>query len=192
MRNGTVLQAKGYPYLVAELLDDAPLARRLEGASYVTLRLKSSMYHRFHAPCDGRLVSVRRIAGDTWNVNPPTLKVIERVYCRNARAVLELRGAADEGLVTLVPVAAILVSSLRIHGIDRPLDAAYAGPAELRPERVVRRGDELGYFEHGSTIILFVPPGWYLDARRTGGSIVRAGMPLFRRAPLRNIADNRA
>jgi phosphatidylserine decarboxylase len=147
------------------------------------------MYHRFHAPCDGRLESVRRIAGDTWNVNPVTLRVIERVFCRNARAILELHSASDGSLVTLVPVAAILVSSLRIHGLDTPLDAAYAGPAELRPARPVRRGDELGYFEHGSTIIVFAPTEWQLDARRTDGSIVRAGMPLFRRPPGRNTAD---
>ena len=61
---------------------------------YVTLRLTSSMYHRFHAPYDCRVERVTYISGDTWNVNPIALKRIERLFCRNERAVIETRLAA--------------------------------------------------------------------------------------------------
>jgi hypothetical protein len=71
---GTVLQAKGSPYLLAELLCDADLAHYYRGGEFVTLRLTSSMYHRFHAPYDCRVEQIDYISGDTWNVNPIALK----------------------------------------------------------------------------------------------------------------------
>src|SRR6201994_7609 len=106
---GTMLQAKGFPYSLAELLVDADLAQHYEGGQYATLRLTSSMYHRFHAPADCRVEQVNYIAGDAWNVNPVALKRVERLYCKNERAVLRCRladGLPGSGaLLTLVPVA---------------------------------------------------------------------------------------
>ncbi len=72
------------------------------------------MYHRFHAPHDLRVESVRHIWGDTWNVNPIALKRVEALFCRNERAVLRLRLRRAGHAVTLVPVAAILVAGLRL------------------------------------------------------------------------------
>ena len=83
---GTVLQAKGSPYRLAELLGSTACAAAFEGGSYVTLRLTSAMYHRFHAPCDGRIRHVSYIAGDTWNVNPIALQRVKALFCRNERA----------------------------------------------------------------------------------------------------------
>ncbi|HEV7447057.1 MAG TPA: phosphatidylserine decarboxylase, partial [Steroidobacteraceae bacterium] len=80
--DGTVLQAKGFPYPVADLVGDPQLAARYRNGSYVTLRLTSSMYHRFHAPHDLRVERVTYISGDTWNVNPIALKRIERLFCK--------------------------------------------------------------------------------------------------------------
>ena len=64
---------------------------------YVTLRLTATMYHRFHAMHDLRVDRVTYIAGDTWNVNPPALKRIERLYCRNERAAMRNRGESPDG-----------------------------------------------------------------------------------------------
>ena len=87
-----VFQAKGFPYPLSDLLgtDARGLAAiaTLRGGSYVTLRLTSSMYHRFHAPGALTLDHVTYISGDTWNVNPIALKRIERLFCKNERAVL--------------------------------------------------------------------------------------------------------
>src|SRR6267142_2291272 len=104
--DGTVLQAKGFPYAVADLLGDPQLAARYRNGSYVTLRLTSSMYHRFHAPHDLRVERVTYISGDTWNVNPIALKRIERLFCKNERAAIQARLGTGEPL-TMVPVAAI-------------------------------------------------------------------------------------
>ncbi len=77
---GQVYQAKGFPYRVQELFGSAEPARAFEGGRFLTLRLTSAMYHRFHAPHDGRIEHVTYISGDTWNVNPIALKRVQGLF----------------------------------------------------------------------------------------------------------------
>lgn len=178
VQQGQVLQAKGMPYPLAALLGSEAAARAWEGGSYVTLRLTSAMYHRFHAPCDAVVEHVRYISGDTWNVNPIALARVQRLFCRNERAVIDL--ALDGGgRLTLVPVAAILVASLRLHFLNLRLHLRYGGPAEIACRVPVRRGQELGWFEHGSTIIVFAPPALAPAAGVATGAMVRCGQALL-------------
>lgn len=156
---GRVYQAKGYPYELADLIPDAALAEKYRAGTFVTLRLKSSMYHRFHAPIACRLEEVRYVSGDRWNVHPPALQKIEKLYCKNERAVIDCLGDQSSQDVCLVAVAAILVSSIRIHclagrneGLARDENS---GCRLFSINAAAMRGDELGYFEHGSTIVLF-------------------------------------
>ncbi|HXA34846.1 MAG TPA: archaetidylserine decarboxylase [Steroidobacteraceae bacterium] len=179
VRRGTVLQAKGFPYPLLDLLGDAQLVRYYQDGEYATLRLTSSMYHRFHAPADCRVEQVNYISGDTWNVNPIALKRVERLFCKNERAVIRCR-LEDGAMVTLVPVAAILVASMRLKFLDVLLHLRYRGPNVIPCDAALRRGEEMGWFEHGSTIIVFAPRGAVLsDAARAGGRI-RVGEPLMR------------
>lgn len=178
---GELFQAKGYPYRIEELFGDASRCRPWIGGRYITLRLTSSMYHRFHAPADARIEHVRYISGDTWNVNPIALARIERLFCRNERAVIDM-DLGEAGRLALVPVAAILVASMRIHALGETFSLSYQGPHDFACQVPVRRGDELGWFEHGSTIIVFAPPGFELDDRLRTGLRIRAGEPLLRRA----------
>ena len=115
---GSVLQAKGFPYTLMDLLADEELVRSYLKGSYVTLRLSSGMYHRFHAPHDCRVEQVTYISGDTWNVNPIALRRIENLFCKNERAVIRCRLVPTGELITMVPVAAILVASVRLHFLD--------------------------------------------------------------------------
>jgi phosphatidylserine decarboxylase len=179
VRDGLVLQAKGFPYRVADLLGSEAAARPWRGGRYVTLRLTSSMYHRFHAPYDGRLTHLTYLSGDTWNVNPIALKRVERLFCRNERAVLHLRLATGHE-IALVPVAAILVASIRLHALDVRLHLDYAGPNEVPCDHPFTKGEELGWFEHGSTIIVFVPPGFELAPGVSTGRRMRMGEALMR------------
>jgi phosphatidylserine decarboxylase len=176
---GTVLQAKGFPYPLADLLGDADLAARHQGAQYVTLRLTSSMYHRFHAPYDCRVELVTYFSGDTWNVNPIALKRVERLFCKNERAVIRCR-LPTGGLLTLVPVAAILVASIRLNFLDVLLHLRYRGPNRIPCDVALGKGEEMGWFEHGSTIIVFAPPGLTLDPAVREGARLRMGEPLLR------------
>lgn len=176
----TVFQAKGLPYTLAELFGSAAAAEPWRDGCYVTLRLTSAMYHRFHAPHDGAVEHVTYISGDTWNVNPIALARVERLFCRNERAPIRFRLAAGGHPVALVPVAAILVASIRLHALPALLHLKYRGPNELRCRAAYAKGDELGWFQHGSTIIVFAPRGFTLAGPIATGARVRMGEPLMR------------
>jgi phosphatidylserine decarboxylase len=145
----------------------------------VTLRLTSAMYHRFHAPHDCRVDHVTHIDGDTWNVNPIALARVERLFCRNERAVVRLRLAHSGLPVALVPVAAILVAGIRLHWLDLVLHARRDGPTEFAQQASFRGGDEMGWFEHGSTIIVLAPRGVSLAPGILPGARIKAGAPLL-------------
>jgi phosphatidylserine decarboxylase len=177
-----VIQAKGFPYELAELLGgNAALAERYRDGCYATLRLTSTMYHRFHAPCDARLTHCTYISGDTWNVNPIALKRVEKLFCRNERAVLHLQTSTDttQPPLLLVPVAAVLVASLRLHALDVLLHLRWRGPNEMPCDVPVARGQEMGWFEHGSTIIVLAPRGHTLCPGIAPGREIRMGQRLM-------------
>jgi phosphatidylserine decarboxylase len=175
---GTMLQAKGSPYSLTELTADSALAEQYEGGYYATLRLTSSMYHRFHAPADCRVEQVNYISGDTWNVNPVALKRVARLFCKNERAVIRCR-IASGAVLTLVPVAAILVASIRLRFLDVRLHLRYRGPNVIPCDAALRRGEEMGWFEHGSTIIVLAPPGIGPAQGVVEGARVQMGQPLL-------------
>jgi len=176
---GSVLQAKGFPYTLMDLLGDDELVRSYLNGSYVTLRLASGMYHRFHAPYDCRVEQVTYISGDTWNVNPIALKRIEKLFCKNEHAIIRSRLVPSGQLITLVAVAAILVASVRLHFLDVLLHLRYRGPNTIPCDASLHKGDEMGWFQHGSTIIAFAPEGFALCDRLRQGSIIRMGEPLL-------------
>ena len=182
--NGEIFQAKGFPYLIEDLIPNKSLAKSYEGCEYVTLRLTSSMYHRFHAPTAMRIKKVTYISGDTWNVNPIALKRVERLFCKNERAVIECEidhpnKETENTTLTLVPVAAILVASIRLHCIGPLLHLQYQGPNEINCDAVVKRGEELGWFQHGSTIIVFAPKNYRLLPSLNLGDHILMGEALF-------------
>jgi phosphatidylserine decarboxylase len=175
-----LFQVKGAPYSLLDLIGDPALVEAHRNGRFITLRLTSSMYHRFHAPCDCRIEQVDFISGDTWNVNPIALKRIEKLFCKNERAVIRTHLATGEAL-TLVPVAAILVASIRLHFIDRLLNADTVGPVSFPCDVAVRKGEELGWFEHGSTIIVLAPETFEFCDNVVESARIRAGEPLLRK-----------
>ena len=192
IEGATLIQAKGFDYALDDLVADPTLGGRYRDGTYVTLRLTSSMYHRFHAPDDCDVDEVRYISGDTWNVNPIALKRVARLFCRNERAVvpIALRHSAES--VTLVAVGAILVASIRLNFLAFPLNLQYAGPNRLACRATFRRGDEMGYFEHGSTIVVLATSGLILAPQVREGERIRMGQPLLvTRRPRRLIRRER-
>ena len=184
IREGRVFQAKGFPYTLQSLLGESTACQHwpevLEGGQFVTLRLTSSMYHRFHAPHDAHLQHVTYISGDTWNVNPIALQRVQQLFCKNERAVLHM--ALDDGLPFLiVPVAAVLVASMRLHAVDVLLNLRYRGPNEIACDADYAKGQEMGWFEHGSTILVFVPPGFEWAEGIDTGVGIRMGQALMKR-----------
>jgi len=176
----TVFQIKGFPYRLEDLMGDDDLSEAHRNGRYVTLRLTSAMYHRFHAPHDCRIEQITYISGDTWNVNPIALKRVERLFCKNERAVLRTRLAASGHLITLVPVAAILVASIRLPFLDGERDLRRLGSNVIPCNADFAKGAEVGWFQHGSTIVLFAPDGFTLCDQVKEGTVIRMGQPLMR------------
>ncbi|MEH3100954.1 phosphatidylserine decarboxylase [Sphingomonas adhaesiva] len=167
-----VWQVKGFPYRLEELVPDAALVERFRDGRFVTLRLTAAMYHRFHAPADLTVEGVTYLSGDCWNVNPIALRRVERLFCRNERAVIEAR------LADGTPDAA--GAGRRDPGGEHPAGVpgyrAVAARAGQRP-RGVRRG---GGARHGDGVVRARLDDPDVPARRgaTGSGLARgAGDP---------------
>jgi phosphatidylserine decarboxylase len=173
------LQIKGCPYSLEDLLHDPELVETHRHGRYVTLRLTPTMYHRFHAPHDCQVEEVGYIPGDTWNVNPTTLRRVDNLFCRNERAILRARLTGSGYTVTLVPVAAILVAGIRLNFVDGSLPLRQHGPYRFPSRAGFEKGQEMGWFEHGSTILVFAPNGFSLCESVREGEVVRVGQPLM-------------
>lgn len=174
-----LFQIKGAPYSLHDLFPDTGLIERYRNGIYITLRLRASMYHRFHAPADCRISSIDYISGDAWNVNPTALKRIEKLYCKNERAIIDLNLADPDLNITLVPVAAILVAGIKLHCLPEVMDLRYRGPNRMTCNAAYRKGDELGYFQHGSTIIVFASNHFSINPALHEGLIIKMGQSLL-------------
>jgi phosphatidylserine decarboxylase len=173
---GSLYQIKGSRYAIEDLFTDEASTVPYRNGRFVTLRLTSGMYHRFHAPPDCRVDRVTYIPGDAWNVNPPTLRRVEKVFCRNERAVLRVTLAFGAHAIALVPVAAVLVTGIRLRFVDLPANVERT----IICDAYFNKGDEMGWFEHGSTIILFAPDRFTLLHNIAEGAAICVGQPLMR------------
>ena len=178
-----VMQIKGFPYQLRDLLTDEQHAKIYRDGCYVTLRLTSAMYHRFHAPHDCNVECVTYVSGDTWNVNPIALERVERLFCKNERAAIKVRLSRTGHPITLVPVAAILVASIRLNFLGPCNDVRRGGPRTTELNVPLAKGEEMGWFQHGSTIIVFAPHGFTLAENICRGARIRVGEPLMRLPP---------
>ena len=184
VHKNSALQAKQSWYRLSDMLMSERESAAYENGWFVTLRLKSSMYHRFHSPMDASIREIRYVSGDTWNVNPETLERKERVFCRNERVIFPLIPDLPDSQnhqmqVILVAVAAILVSSVRIHGTTTTVRDH--GDYVIPVNRSYRKGEEMGYFEHGSTIVVLSGNDWSPAPTLEEGRVIRMGQHLMSR-----------
>ena len=184
IEDSQVFQAKGFPYQLQDLIGEQEDLQDWRNGYFVTLRLTSSMYHRFHAPHDCTVERVRYFSGDTWNVNPIALKRVEKLFCKNERAFLRTRLNGTSALagqkIALVPVAAILVASIRLHFLDVLFHMKYNGPNTIACDASFARGQEMGWFQHGSTIIMLASSAFRLNEGLDQGSHIQMGQALLR------------
>jgi phosphatidylserine decarboxylase len=172
------LPVKGRPYSVAELVgDEHDAGRYLEGAGCVVY-LSPRDYHRVHAPVSGTIGRIRSIPGDYYPVNAVGMRHVPRLFCRNRRVVIEI-DSTDEcpGRVALVMVVAMVVGRITSLGV-REGDVPFGEHTFDPPLRVVR-GQELGVFHLGSTVVVLVEKG-ALGEWRAGEGVVRYGDALLR------------
>ena len=160
VERGSCLQAKGIQFPLDRLLDDAELAARYAlGGAYATLYLSPRDYHRVHAPVAGAVVASRYLAGELWPVNRATVRNRDALFCLNERLVTVI-DSPPFGRVAVMKVGATCVGRIRAAYDDRVTHAGHAvGLRTYVPPRPVEKGDELGRFEMGSTVILLFEPG---------------------------------
>lgn len=174
-----VFQVKGFPYAIADLLGSEADAENWRDGWFVTLRLTAGMYHRFHAPHDLTVEQVRYISGDTWNVNPIALKRVERLFCKNERAPITVQLGVGPR-IALVPVAAILVASIRLPFLDAVRNVRAGGEGVRGSGARFAKGEEMGWFEHGSTIVVLAPADCPPVPSLREGERIAMGQPLLR------------
>ena len=173
-----VFQAKGLDYSLGDLLatDLEEVERYIDGR-FATIYLAPYNYHRVHAPFAGKLVAARYVPGDLFSVNEATVSRLRGLFRRNERLVMHFR--TDFGPAVLIFVGALNVGSISTPwtGEIRPRKAGVVDALDLsRHATQVARGDLLGWFNMGSTVIMLMPPGvceW--DDDLEPGKTVRMG-----------------
>lgn len=160
---GALVQAKGRSYSLAELVassDSGALAQKLTGGAYVTIYLSPKDYHRVHSPVDAELVSYDYIPGTLWPVNRWATERREGLLARNERVVIRMNAGAL-GDVCVVMVGAAGVGNIRLA--QAPDSASFRSLRERRQIELsglrVKKGDELGAFMLGSTVVMLFQPG---------------------------------
>ncbi|MEC7595615.1 MAG: archaetidylserine decarboxylase [Pseudomonadota bacterium] len=154
-----IFQAKGRQYSVSELLADKAL-QEFENGSFATIYLSPKDYHRVHMPCDGRLRSMKYIPGNLFSVNQKTVNNIDRVFARNERLVCYFE--TEYGEIALVMVGAIFVGSMETSWegqITPPYNKSVKTYDYGSRQIKLSKGEELGRFNMGSTVILVLPKG---------------------------------
>ena len=184
IRDGLLVQAKGRDYTVAALLgSEATDATRFANGNFATLYLAPHNYHRIHMPCAGRLRHMRYVPGHLFSVNDASVAGIDQLFARNERLVCSF-DASGHMIVCLV--GALFVGSMETvwHGAVTPAkerqmtDFDYSEPTVARE---LAKGEEMGRFNMGSTVILMFEEGrveW--DAGLGAGSEVRVGRRMGR------------
>jgi phosphatidylserine decarboxylase len=181
-----IFQAKGHRYSTTALVGgDSTLAAPYHGGHFATLYLSPKDYHRIHMPCDGRLVRMLHVPGELFSVNPATARGVPGLFARNERVVCFFESPA--GPFVLVLVGATIVGSMATvwHGVVNPprhptvQDWRYEGAQSV----VLRKGEEMGRFLLGSTVVMLFPPGplQFNPAWQPGGAI-RMGEVMAERA----------
>jgi len=178
--DGRLEQVKGSSYSIEALLGSAEDATPFRRGVHATLYLSPAMYHRVHSPVDGRVRAWRYVPGRLFPVNAVGVRSVPGLFTRNERVALFLESEAH-GPVAIVLVGAANVGRMSLSFADLVTNLGRATGRVVPAEPVtVRRGDEVGVFNLGSTVVLLVADPGLAPAARAG-DLVRVGQALWRR-----------
>ncbi|MGA2448077.1 MAG: archaetidylserine decarboxylase [Polyangiaceae bacterium] len=177
VRSLGILVVKGRTYRVADLLGDEGAQESFSDALAWVIYLSPRDYHRVHAPVGGTIVRIRSMAGEYYPVNAVGTRHVTNLFGRNRRVAIELDAEGGLGRVIVVMVGAMMVgriTTIGVAGSDVPV-----GEHVFNPPVGVQRGQEMGVFHLGSTVVVLVEQARNADAVRSGG-VVRYGQSLWR------------
>jgi phosphatidylserine decarboxylase len=162
----TLIQAKGIEYSVSDLIKDKSLAKTFKEGFFITIYLAPTNYHRIHSPFGGTIEKTKYLEGNLYSVNAKSTQKIKSLYSNNERTFYYIR--SDNFYYGLVSVGAAMVGSIvpfwntETKPSKRNLIAMWnEGPK--KDIQAVNKGQELGYFQMGSTVILLFPSGIEAD-----------------------------
>ena len=178
IRGDQIFQAKGHDYSTTTLVGgDAELAAQFRDGSFATLYLSPRDYHRIHMPCDGRLTRMIHVPGELFSVNPVTARGVPGLFARNERVVCVFE--SERGPFVLVLVGATIVGSMATvwHGVVNPPRSGQLREWRYDDQQIVlRRGEEMGRFLLGSTVVMLFPrPALAFNPAWEPGRAIRLG-----------------
>lgn len=156
-----IVQAKGHRFTTTELVGGDPLlAAPFRHGSFANLYLSPKDYHRLHMPCDGRLLRMIYVPGALFSVNPVTARGVPNLFARNERVVCVF-DSPDQGRFAMVLVGATIVGSIATvwHGVVNAKRTGKLSDWRYADDDIVLcKGDEMGRFLLGSTIVMLFEP----------------------------------
>jgi phosphatidylserine decarboxylase len=177
-----IFQAKGKSFrLQALLAEDADLISHFRGGKFATLYLSPRDYHRIHMPSSGKLEKMIYVPGKLFSVNQTTAEGIDNLFARNERAICHFQ--TEQGSLSLILVGALIVAGIETAwaGPVAPGQALHTETYQEQPPIQLARGEEMGLFKLGSTVILLFPAqqmSW--DEELGVGSTIRMGQSIGR------------
>jgi phosphatidylserine decarboxylase len=174
---GQMIQAKGQHYPLFGLLCDRSGAARFEGGTYVTIYLAPKDYHRVHFAVEGQVTGFQHVPGALFPVNAAAAKHVNALYTRNERLITYQNSPVGE-------VATVMVGATAVGKISVTYDAVQThskgkgrpGPrVRFATPRAIARGDELGTFHLGSTVVMLFEPGRVHLTDLQPGKVLRLG-----------------
>ena len=182
IENGNLLQAKGNTYTLDALLGADPIAKEFRDGYFATIYLAPSDYHRVHMPFEGILLRWIEIPGALFSVNALTEAALPGLFCRNERLVCVFETSFGPALVILV--GALIVASIETGFASSASPYRILKTQSPKTETTMSRGQELGRFLMGSTVIVCFPPNTVtLDENIEVGMTTRLGQALARIQP---------
>jgi phosphatidylserine decarboxylase len=181
IRSGTLLQAKGCEYTLEALLGGSDWAEIYQNGDYMTIYLSPRDYHRIHAPLPGTITRWRYIPGSLFPVNPAGVRYVPGLFTKNERLITQVE--SPFGRYAVVKVGATIVGSIRTaYGPEyqRPHRRRRQSVASGAVEIPVDRGEEIGRFEFGSTVVLLFEPGMIRNICVQRGETVQMGQRVAR------------
>jgi phosphatidylserine decarboxylase len=179
--SGLLEQIKGRTYALAALLASEEDARTFARGVHATLYLSPSMYHRVHSPVDGVIRAWRYVPGRLFPVNSLAVRHVEALFAVNERVSI-LIDTPRFGAVAVIMVGATNVGRMSLSFADLVTNSGRPGAVTVPPAPIpIARGQELGRFNLGSTVVLLAADPRLEPAGVAAGQIVRMGQPLWRR-----------
>lgn len=159
-----LIQAKGLTYSLKEFIKNQ-IIDSYQGGFFITYYLCPTDYHRVHSPVDGMITEVRYVPGNLWPVNRASVGGVPNLFCKNERVIVDIQ--TDKGIITLVFVGATNVGSILLN-FEPSLKTNHNHKREFKKisylEPIpIKKGDELGMFSMGSTVILVGTKDWLSD-----------------------------